>query len=35
MLAAEYDLEIKQIDIDTVFLNSDVDSKVYINLPPS
>jgi hypothetical protein len=33
-LAAEYDLEIEQMDVDTAFLNSDVDSEVYVDLPP-
>ena len=33
-ITALFDLEIKQIDAVTAFLNSDIDRDVYIEMPP-
>ena len=33
-LAAQHDLEIKQIDFDTAFLNAELKEEVYMKLPP-
>jgi len=33
-IAARLDLEVEQIDVDTVFLNSDSDATIYVDIPP-
>jgi hypothetical protein len=33
-LAARFDLEIEQMDVDTAFLENDIDAEVYVELPP-
>jgi hypothetical protein len=33
-LAARFDLEIEQTDVDTAFLENDIDVEVYVKLPP-
>lgn len=33
-IAALYDLEVEQYNVETAFLNSDADSDIYVKLPP-
>ena len=33
-MAANQDLEVEQMDVDTAFLNSDTDTNIYVDMPP-